>query len=113
MNHPLLAWLEKRLEVKERQGRNGTIRFDSLVEVGDSNGDLALVEAHREILAIHSLEHSYTREDVTSGSGPSRAVCGMCEDGRQSPLAWPCPTVRALASAYRYAPGWDEAWGPT
>lgn len=113
MTHPLLVWLEERLATKEREARAGTIRFDSLIEVGDPEGDQALVEAHRQILAIHSLEHAYTREDVTSGSGPSRAICGMCEDGRQLALDWPCPTVRALASAYRHAPGWDEEWGPT
>lgn len=108
----MLAWLEERLTAKERQRLNGTIRFDSLIEVGDPEGDLALVQAHRQILAIHSLELACTHEDVTSGDAPSRPVCGMCEDGRQSALDWPCPTVRALASAYRHHDGYLAEWGP-
>lgn len=64
---------------------------------------LALVEAHRVLLAIH-----------TPNSFGYCTVCGW-DDGYESTPheAWPCPTVRALASAYRHAPGWQSDWGPT
>jgi hypothetical protein len=56
---------------------------------------LADIAAKREVIEIcaHYIE--------TEGpSGSQRA--GVCDD-----------ILRALASAYRHAPGWDEAWGPT
>jgi hypothetical protein len=73
------------------------------VALHDPAAVLAVVEAHRVLLAIH-----------TPNSFGYCTVCGW-DDGYESTPheAWPCPTVRALASAYRHAPGWDEAWGPT
>ena len=44
--------------------------------------------------------------------GPSEVApdaCRRCKGG----LAFPCRTVRLLASGYRHRPGYAEAWPPT
>lgn len=72
------------------------------VALHDPAAVLAVVEAHRWLLELHRPLH----EQDWHGN----AVLGECiADGDP----WPCDTVRALASAYRHAPGWEEAWGPT
>jgi hypothetical protein len=75
------------------------------IAYNDPRSVLAVVEAHRTLLGLHA--------------GNRSNVCETCSDTEilaasdSGGAAWPCPTVRALASAYRHAPGWDEAWGPT
>lgn len=57
----------------------------------DPDRVLALVAAHREILALH--------HPVTDGTG--EVSCGACWKPRQLyPAAWPCDTLKALASAH-------------
>lgn len=62
---------------------------------------LATVAAHRAILAIH--------EPTEGGS------CDHCSDGYSGgwPRAFPCPTVRALVSAYSGRSGYQADWAPT
>jgi hypothetical protein len=81
------------------------------IALHDPAAVLALVEAHRMLLELHANEFPGLTDD--------EAVCASCGNVAPGPggefdaVSWPCPTVRALVSAYRHAPGWDEAWGPT
>jgi len=94
------------------------------VALHDPAAVLALIQAQRQILAAHAPTR-YTNADLGIKDAP---VCLTCHAVMDSPEDWPdeadwsyplvqrsfpCPTVRALASAYRHAPGWDEAWGST
>jgi hypothetical protein len=65
---------------------------------------LAVVEAHRALLELHAPE---------VGSGYCSAPC-MDWGWTEAPayIVWPCPTVRALASAFKHLPGWQSDWGP-
>lgn len=69
---------------------------------------LAECEAKRRIVELH--------EPFVPYSGPSK--CVACADNLDADhdgapmVAWPCPTVRALASVYAEHPDYDEAWRP-
>lgn len=69
------------------------------VALHDPAAVLAVVEAHRLIL------HDHRQVEYRDIDGP---CCQRCE----SYMAWPCPTVRALASAFKHLPGWQSDWGP-
>ena len=60
---------------------------------------LALVEAHRAMLELHEPQ-DYIWE----------VCCSVCEDGYQTALRWPCPTMEILLSAYRGRDGWRDEW---
>lgn len=125
MTHPLLVWLNDVLKAEETVAQAAMEPWRRAVRrqgakwperpVTDEDGTLlafhnayhsppsvlAVVEAHRALLTIH--------EPTEGGS------CDHCSDGYSGgwPRIYPCPTVRALASAYRHHDGWDESWGPT
>lgn len=110
MTHPMLVWLEEALKEQERIALDAGPRHadDADLYVQDDDAYyplvigprfvLAIVEAHRKILFYHSGSHEC--------SGPDDN-CMWIEDPEV------CPTVRAIASAYRHHDGWDESWGPT
>lgn len=55
---------------------------------------LANVEAQEQILELHQ-------------PSPGSNFCVTCS-GDNAPVAWPCPTIKAVAHAYRHAAGFDE-----
>lgn len=57
---------------------------------------LDLVAAHREILADHpAVTHRMSWDEEW-------IICARCRyDGGLNVIAWPCPTVRAIAKAHR------------
>lgn len=76
------------------------------VESNPDPAGLADIASKRAIIELHKPKFS---DDENYPSCPS--CIKDWTDYRYEPF--PCPTVRALASAYRHAPGWEEAWGPT
>ena len=64
---------------------------------------LADIASKRAILAIHTPE-------TTPRPWPSCSVCvGSILFDDIEWVQWPCPTVRALASAYAHCPGYQSA----
>lgn len=82
------------------------------VALHDPAAVLAVVEAHRRLLAIHA-DGGRSQGYTATGYGYIDHCCETCGAFGEYGHPWPCDTVRALASAYRHAPGWEEAWGPT
>ncbi len=68
---------------------------------------LDLCAAHRQIVELHDAYD--TPQQMTYGTIVACAECGSVDD---SPVAWPCPTLRALATAYADRPGYREEWRP-
>lgn len=67
---------------------------------------LAECEAKRQIVGDHTL---------WPGWFGNRATCGRCYDGDDvysEDSAYPCLTLRALATVYADHPDYDEAWRP-
>lgn len=56
---------------------------------------LARIVAEREILATHYLE---------------AGACAECGDPLEYTVAWPCPTLRLIATIYADRPGFLEEW---
>jgi len=107
------------LESGERVGHRKmpNVAANSMVEVrstwaahiarNDPAAVLADVAAKRLILAEHQprSERASWDEDVT--------ICATCRyDGGLDWVAYPCPTVRLLASAYASRPGYRSEWRP-
>jgi hypothetical protein len=67
---------------------------------------LADVEAKRRIVALHSNRYDLG-ECAICAEGWMDLTSG---EGSHSPLLFPCPTLRALASVYRDAPDFDPSW---
>lgn len=90
------------------------IRRDRPVEQADATGQhialhdpaavLTDIAAKRAILAIHK----------QPGWAVDQFACRACSAEGEYPGAgrYPCPTVRALASAYSHWPGYLEEWKP-
>lgn len=87
------------------------------IALHDPAAALALVEAHRQLLAIHQPDGDAANPECQSCAYTFASKTGRgSEEWEDIELLyedWPCPTVRALASAYRHAPGWQSDWGPT
>lgn len=87
------------------------------VALHDPRSVLALVEAHRQLLAIHQPDGDAANPECQSCAYTFASKTGRgSEEWEDIELLyedWPCPTVRALASAYRNSPGWQSDWGPT
>lgn len=112
MTHPLLVWLEERIAEQARIAvERGCDTWHTSACASDWRhgfyGDctcavkdhvLALVEVHRLILFYHSGAHEC--------SGPDDNCMWIVDEEA-------CPTVRALASAYRHHAGYDPSWAPT
>jgi hypothetical protein len=72
------------------------------VALHDPASVLADVAAKREILSAHDRVSGYRTD----------AACLSCGVNDEYPAAWPCDTVKILASAYRDRPGYREEWAP-
>lgn len=105
----LAAWLEAAIAETEAVARAAvaTEPYDGsdavaevLRQIRQSHGKVTLrrCEADRQILALH---WSYVDDHHDR---PAREVCDCGQDT-------PCPTLRALASAYAGEPGWQEVAG--
>lgn len=71
---------------------------------------LAQCAAFRAIVDEHRDGNADSRWE--GDPDPLPAYCTVCHDyTRHDAAAWPCPTLRALASIYKDRPGWQEAWG--
>lgn len=76
---------------------------------------LALVAAFRAILDIHCpIEVTVLAGWSDDPHYETVHECKGCnDDGGHGIIDWPCPTVRALVSAYVQRSDYDPAWGPT
>jgi hypothetical protein len=63
-------------------------------------------EAKRRIVELHAAYP--VPQAMVYGTVTACEECGSVDD---SPVAWPCPTLRALASVYTDRPDFDPAWG--
>lgn len=70
---------------------------------------LAEVAAKRRILELHL---PWTGEQNDDGRYCSTCVGYPINSSGHIGVAWPCPTVRLLASVYRGRPGWRSEWAP-
>lgn len=81
---------------------------------------LATVAAFRSLLALHS---PATHQAIRYGRphGEPHEYCVTCIGGSPCECCpvnhpdnqWPCPTVRALGSAFAHHDGYDPTWAPT
>lgn len=70
---------------------------------------LADIAAKRAIIALHTDVEMHI-EFIHERSGDHWCdVCGSVDD---APVAWPCDTLRLLASAYADRPGYQDEWRP-
>jgi len=67
---------------------------------------LAQCAAYREIVALHSAYDCTAVGQEGHERCGEREWCYTCGE----PVAWPCPTLRALASAYADHPAFDPEW---
>ena len=75
---------------------------------------LAECEAKRRIVELHSNggADTFSRgfgEDITHTRRPACLECGAWGE---FPVAWPCPTLRALAAVYADHEDFREEWRP-
>lgn len=95
----IVTFIETRLAYMEERVATRSELFPEAV--------LADVAAKRAILAEHLPEWGYAI------CGP--IVCGSCIDSISDVaeyLPYPCPTVRALASAWNWHPDYQPEWAP-
>lgn len=71
--------------------------------VGECTAKRQIVELHGELLTMRGEPYGY---------------CRMCAENEEAdwdgapPVAWPCPTLRHLASVYADHPDYREDWRP-
>lgn len=85
------------------------------MELNDPMSAVDECDAHEALLDAHPLVGD-------TGDDMHDPKCGVCvapggigcgeypEDWKTQP--WPCPTIKALAVAYRHRPGYREEWKP-
>lgn len=80
----------------------------------DPQATLDRIEALRGLVAIHRPIDpvSFALECVACSDGWSYQDDGYGFGINGLPADWPCPTLRALAYAYRRHPDYDPAWAP-
>lgn len=114
----LTAFLLARIaedEAVARKAQRGYQHVFGIPHYFTANGDtsvamnprVALVEceAKRRIVEMHA---AYQTPQVMSyGTITACAECGSVDD---SPMEWPCPTLRALATVYADHPDYREEW---
>jgi hypothetical protein len=87
------------VEQAQEQWADGTDRLpnhhNTWLPIYDPAEALARVVAEREILATHY---------------PESGACGECGDPLEYTVAWPCPTVRLIATSYANRPDFLEEW---
>lgn len=101
VEHPSGAW--ERIYVK---GDDGTTAAH--IACWDPARVLAECNAKRRIIAEHQPEPGWDMNRVERD-----IVCGTCagtDYAGDREGEWPCPTLRALASAFEGRPGWDPQW---
>ena len=79
--------------------------FASAKVIYDERRVLAECESKRAIVALHAAYP--TPQEMTYGTIIACSTCGSVDD---SPVEWPCDTLRLLAQPYADHPDFDPAW---
>lgn len=108
----LVAWLIKILDEYEQAAEraSGTISKMQNDDYGrllvPPSWVLADIAAKRAILDLH--KPFGLQSDMITGCD----ICSYRDVMEELQVAWPCETVRLLASANADRPGYDESWKP-
>ncbi|WBB73251.1 DUF6221 family protein [Micromonospora sp. WMMD1128] len=113
MTDDLVTWLRAQLDDDERAARawlplgNPTAADREHIARHDPARVLAEVDAKRRIIDEH--EPYPQPQRMATGEILACSTCGSVDD---SPVEWPCPTVRLLALPYADRAGYRDEWRP-
>lgn len=99
----LITWLRARLDEDEQDAP----AVDDISERYNPARVLADVAAKRAIFDLHA---AYPQPQVMARG--EIIACSMCGSVDDSPVDWPCDTVKLLAAAYADHPDYREEWRP-
>jgi Family of unknown function (DUF6221) len=111
----LAEFLAARLDEDERNARDALALWPDTHFTVDP-GSLVIVGFHRrhdpgrvlrEVAAKRAILDRHVSAARTSSRSPA---CRECDDELRG--AWPCPTIRHLASVYSGHPGYRQEWKP-
>lgn len=126
MTHPMLTWFYAQLDEHERIAQAAGWKsphwdeddIESLeseaaqhIALHDPAAVLADIASKRAIAALHSPRIPPWGDELKPDIWQ---VCGSCgtSDGWND-VNYPCPTMRALASAFASRPGYRKEWKPS
>lgn len=86
------------------------------IALNDPRDTIARCEAELAILDEHASDEDPVLEDcIRCGTalhaGPCECPNALSGQHEREALAYPCPTVRHVASAYKHHEGWGKHWG--
>lgn len=106
----VVAWLRGVLKEHERLLRGLECDCDWVGAQHPEPGCPAFVLA--DIAAKRAIVDEHAPRVTEYVDAPDEQSCGRCGTWHEYPVAYPCRTLRLLASAYAHRDGYREEWRP-